>query len=84
METVKQIKSFVVAYLVLIVFLLLCVAATPFLIRHGLAIRSHLVIQEEFLETSLLPGFELFSLQQPVGHGFKLFLMVHQQLSGLL
>ncbi len=54
METIKKIKSLIVVYLVLIVFLLLCIAATPHLIQHGMAISGHLIIEEEFLETTLI------------------------------
>lgn len=61
METVKQIQSLIVVYFVLIVFLLLCVAATPLLIRHGLAVSGHLIIKEEFLETVLIAAILCFS-----------------------
>ncbi len=54
MRTVKKIKSLVVVYLVLCVFLLLCIAATPHIIRQGMAISGHLIIEEEFLETALI------------------------------
>lgn len=54
MKNVYQIKSLILVYLVLMVFLLLCVAATPLLIRHGVAVRGHLIIEEEFLETALI------------------------------
>jgi hypothetical protein len=54
METVKKIKSLIVVYLALIVFLLLCVAATPLFIRHGLAIGGRLIIEEEYLESALI------------------------------
>lgn len=39
---------------VLMVFLMMVIAATPLLIRQGLAINGHLIIQEEFLETALI------------------------------
>lgn len=61
MESVKQIKSLIVVYLVLMTFLLLCVAVTPLLIRHGLAVRGHLIIEEEFLETVLIAAILCFS-----------------------
>ncbi|MEJ2155741.1 MAG: hypothetical protein P8X96_10420 [Desulfobacteraceae bacterium] len=61
METVKKIKSLVVVYFVLMVFLLLCIAATPLLIRHGLTISGHLIMEEEFLETALIVAIFLFS-----------------------
>lgn len=61
MESVKPIKSLIVVYLVLIVLLLLCVAATPLLIRHGLAVNGHLIIEEEFLETVLIAAILCFS-----------------------
>jgi hypothetical protein len=54
METVKKIKSLIVVYLALIVFLLLCVSATPLFIRHGLAIGGRLIIEEEYLESTLI------------------------------
>jgi hypothetical protein len=54
MKAVKEIKTLIVIYVALMVFLLTVIAATPFLIRHSLAISSHLVIQEEFLETALI------------------------------
>lgn len=54
METQKKIKSLIVVYLALIGFLLLCIAATPLLIRHGLVINGHLIIEEELLETVLI------------------------------
>jgi hypothetical protein len=54
MESVKKIQSLIVVYLVLIVFLLLCVAATPLLIRHGLAIGGRLIIEEEYLESAMI------------------------------
>lgn len=61
MESLKEIKSLVVVYLVLIVFLLLCVAVTPLLIRHGLTINGHLIIEEELLETLLIAAILVLS-----------------------
>jgi hypothetical protein len=54
MKTVKQMKSLIFIYLMLIVLLLMCVATTPLLIRHDLAIAGRLIIEEEFLESALI------------------------------
>ncbi len=63
METAKRLKILVVGYLVVLFVLLLCVSATPLVIRHGVAVRSDFIIDEEVLETILIIAlFGLFFL----------------------
>lgn len=54
METVKRLKYLVIGYLVVLFFLLLCVSATPLLIRHSFTLRPDFIIDEEVLETILI------------------------------
>jgi hypothetical protein len=69
MGNVKKLKRLIAFYLLVLVFLLMCVMAMPLIIRHGLSVANHFVIEEQNLETALivlLIGVSLFILR-----GFK-------------
>jgi hypothetical protein len=54
METVDKLKHLISFYLMVLVFLLLCVIATPMVIRHGLPLTRELIIAEDTFETILI------------------------------
>lgn len=54
METARRLKYLVIGYLVVLFFLLLCVSATPLIIRHSFTLRPDFIIDEEVLETILI------------------------------
>ena len=54
MENIKKLKLLIAFYLIVLVFLLLCVMAMPLIIRHGLSVANRFVIEEQSLETVLI------------------------------
>ena len=76
MRTIKQLKIFISLYFGIFVFLLLSVIAMPLIIRSGLSLTQNIIIEEGFLETSLiviLLGISFFVLR-----GFKHTLKDHE------
>lgn len=69
METVKKLKYLVVTYLAALFLLLLCVSATPLIVRHGIMVRSDFIIEEEVLETALI--IALFGVSFLILMGFR-------------
>jgi uncharacterized protein YeeX (DUF496 family) len=54
METIWKRNYIVGFYFSILLVLLLCVITTPLLIRHGISITDHLMVEEEVLETVLI------------------------------
>jgi uncharacterized protein YeeX (DUF496 family) len=54
METIWKRNYIVGFYFSILLVLLLCVSTTPLLIRHGISITDHLMVEEEVLETVLI------------------------------
>lgn len=54
MKTVKKLKRLISVYLSILIVLLLCVTATPLIVRHDMALTSTFIIAEEKLETGLI------------------------------
>ena len=54
MRSIQRLKNLIAVYLAVLLVLLLCVTATPLLIRHGISVARDLVIGEEVLETLLI------------------------------
>ncbi len=77
METVKKLKYLIVSYLAVLLFLLLCVTATPLIIRHGLAMTRNLIIEEEYLETALI--IALFGMSFLIFTGFRRALKAYER-----
>jgi hypothetical protein len=77
MQTVKKLKYLIVSYLAVLVFLLLCVTATPLIIRHGLAVTRQFIIEEEFLESALI--FVLFAISFLIFIGFRHTLKAYER-----
>jgi hypothetical protein len=76
MKTVRRLKLLLVFYLGVLVFLLLAVVAMPMVIQHGLAVTKTFIIEEEFLETSLI--VVLFGISYFILRGFKRTLKAHE------
>ena len=79
METVQKLKYLIVSYLTVLIFLLLCVAATPLVIRHGMAIARKFIIEEETLETVLIAI--LFAVSYLIWTGFRHALKAYMRLA---
>ena len=79
METVQKLKYLIVSYLTVLIFLLLCVAATPLVIRHGMAIARKFIIEEETLETVLIAI--LFAVSYLIWIGFRHALKAYMRLA---
>lgn len=54
METIWKRNYTIGFYFSILLVLLLCVSTTPLLIRHGISITEHLMVEEEVLETVLI------------------------------
>lgn len=54
MEPIQKRNRLIGLYLSVLFILLLCVSATPLLIRHGLTLNRRLIVEEETLETLLI------------------------------
>jgi hypothetical protein len=54
MEPIWKRNYMVVVYFSILLVLLICVNTTPLLIRHGISITDHFIIEEEMLETVLI------------------------------
>ncbi|MCB2147326.1 MAG: hypothetical protein KQI81_12695 [Deltaproteobacteria bacterium] len=54
MELIRKRNRLIGLYLSVLLVLLLCVSATPLLVRHGLSFNRRLIIEEETLETVLI------------------------------
>ena len=69
MEVLRKQRYLIVFYFSILSLLLLCVGITPLLIRHGISLTDHLIIEEEVVEVALiftLYGISLFTLLQVV------------------
>ncbi len=69
MESVEKLKYLVASYLALLFFLLLCVAATPLVVRHGIAMTRRFIIEEGTVETTLI--VILFAVSYLIWRGFN-------------
>ena len=54
MQVVRRIKYLIVFYMALLLVLLICVIATPLVIRHGLSVSRKFIVGEDMLETALI------------------------------
>ena len=54
MEPIWKQNYIVGFYFSILLVLLLCVSTTPLLIRHGISITDHFIIEEEYVETALI------------------------------
>jgi hypothetical protein len=54
MKTVIKLKRLITVYLSILILLLLCVTATPLIVRHKIAVTSTFIIKEQELETALI------------------------------
>jgi len=54
MEPIRRPNHLIGFYFSILLILLVCVSATPLLIRHGIALTSRLVIEEDMVETAMI------------------------------
>ena len=54
MQVIRRIKQLIVFYIALLLALLICVTATPLVIRHGFSLSRKFIIREDMLETALI------------------------------
>jgi hypothetical protein len=54
MESVKKLKRLSVLYLSVLILLVVCITATPVVIRHGISIARRFIIEEATLESCLI------------------------------
>lgn len=77
MESIRKYKKFVTFYLSALFLLLLCVIATPMLIRHNLSVTREFIIEEEVLETVLI--IVLFGASWFILRAFKRSMISYKQ-----
>jgi hypothetical protein len=79
MATIEKLKFLIGFYLAVLIFLLLCVTATPLLIRHGISLTAKFIIEEETLETLLIAA--LFAVSYLIFRGFNRSLKAYGRLA---
>jgi hypothetical protein len=77
METIWKRQYILGLYFSILLVLLLCVSSTPLLIRNGISISDHFIIEEEVLETVLI--LFLFGISFMVLVSFANHLKAYQQ-----
>ena len=77
METIWKRQYIIGLYFSILLVLLLCVSSTPLLIRNGISISDHFIIEEDLLETALI--LVLFGISFMVLIRFANHLKAYQQ-----
>ncbi len=77
MEPIQKRNRLIGLYLSVLFILLLCVSATPLLIRHGLSLNRRLIVEEETLETVLI--ITLFGISFLIMRSFMHTLEAYQR-----
>jgi len=77
METIWKRQYIIGLYFSILLILLLCVSSTPLLIRNGISISDHFIIEEDMLETALI--LFLFGISFMVFMRFTNRLKAYQQ-----
>jgi arginine exporter protein ArgO len=77
MEPIQKRNRLIGVYLSVLFILLLCVSATPLLIRHGLSLNRRLIVEEETLETLLI--ITLFGISFVILRSFMHTLEAYQR-----